>query len=594
MRQLLKSFRTIDYIFMLISATLIVAQVYFDLKMPDYTARLTSSVSTGVVDMDVVWTNGGYMLLCALASLACSILCGLFVARIGGSFSKNTRERIFSKVLSFSSKEMSDFSTPSLITRTINDVGHINRFITMGLQMLIKAPVLAVWSIMKISATSMEWTLATIICVAIIVIFVVIIVSLCIPRFRKVQALTDNLNNAMRENLSGVRVVRAFNAEEYQEKKFYEANDKLTSNQLFTAKATGLLSPVLTMLMNGLTLAIYWIGVGFINSIVISPSSTPEEIASLVAERGVVIGQMTAFTQYALQVVMAFMMLIMIFIFLPRVIVSSKRVKEVLSKTPSIVDGNISATSSIDNTPSIEFRNVSFKFPDGAENALSDISFAIYKGETVAIIGATGSGKSTMLDLIARNYDASEGDILVDGVNVREYSLEYLSTKLSVAWQKATLFHGNIKDNITYGSDKIDEEKVLKALDIAEADFVKDLHDGIEYPVSQGGTNFSGGQKQRLSIARAIYKDAGIMIFDDSFSALDYKTDMRLRRNIKKNMKNKTIVIVAQRIGTIKNCDKIIVMDNGRIVGVGTHDALLKTCPIYEEIALSQLSKEEL
>ncbi len=594
MRQLLKSFRTIDYIFMLISATLIVAQVYFDLKMPDYTARLTSSVSTGAVDMNVVWVNGGYMLLCALASLACSILCGLFVTRIASSFSKNTRERIFSKVLSFSSKEMGDFSTPSLITRTINDVGHINRFITMGLQMLIKAPVLAVWSIMKISATSVEWTMATIICVAIIVIFVSIVVSLCIPRFRKVQILTDNLNNAMRENLSGVRVVRAFNAEEYQEKKFYKANDTLTSNQLFTAKATGLLSPVLTMLMNGLTLAIYWIGVGFINSIVISPSSTPEEIAALVAERGVVIGQMTAFTQYALQVVMAFMMLIMIFIFLPRVIVSSKRVKEVLSKKPSIVDGNISATSSIDNTPSIEFRNVSFKFPDGAENALSDISFTINKGETVAIIGATGSGKSTMLDLIARNYDATEGDILVDGVNVRSYSLEYLNSKLSIAWQKATLFHGNIKDNITYGSDKIDEEKVLKALDIAEADFVKDLHDGIEYPVSQGGTNFSGGQKQRLSIARAIYKDADIIIFDDSFSALDYKTDMRLRRNIKKNMKNKTIVIVAQRIGTIKNCDKIIVMDNGRIVGVGTHDALLKTCPIYEEIALSQLSKEEL
>ena len=571
---------------------LIVAQVYLDLKMPDYTATLTSSASSGTADMNIVWTNGGYMMLCALGSLACSILCGFLVTKIASSFSKTTRQRIFKKVLTFSSLEMNSFSTPSLITRTINDVDHLHRFIAMGMQLIIKAPILAIWSISKISATSMEWTMATSICVILIVTFVVLIVSLCIPRFKKVQTLTDNLNSAMRENLSGVRVVRAFNAERYQENKFEKANLALTKNQLFTSKAMGLMSPVLTILMNGLTLAIYWIGAIFINNIKVPDGATIEQIRGVVIERGKIIGQTAAFTQYALQVVMAFMMLIMIFIFLPRVIVSSKRIKEVLEKEPTIKNGN---ECSIENATqnAIEFKNVSFKFPDGAENAINDVSFTINKGESVAIIGATGSGKSTLIDLLSRNFDINSGEIMLYGKNIKDYSLVTLQDSLSIASQKAVLFKGTIKENIAYGQEEIDEEKVKDMLSLAQADFATSLKDGIDSHVTQSGTNFSGGQKQRLSIARALYKDAPIIIFDDTFSALDYKTDLKVRQNLKK-LKGKTIIIVAQRIGTIKNCDKIIVLDKGKIVGMGSHGDLLKSCPIYEEIALSQLSKEEL
>lgn len=579
MKTILKSFTKKDFLFSFLSLILIVLQVWLDLTMPDYTASITRSVSSGSVNMNDIWYNGGMMLLCALGSLACSILCGFFVAQIASSFSKNTRKSLFNKITTFSSAEMNKFSTPSLITRTTNDVTQIHRFIAMGLQMLIKAPIIAVWAICKISATSFEWTLATTICVIIIVAVVSIVIAICIPKFTKMQKLTDNLNNATRENLFGVRVVRAFNAEEYQENKFEKANKDLMKNNLFTAKATGLIAPVLTLCMNGLTLAIYWIGAILINN-------------AQLAEKATIIGNMTAFTQYALQVVMAFMMLIMMFIILPRVIVSTKRIKEVLTTNPTIVDGKVENTQT---GGKIEFKNVSFKFPDGANNALENINFEIESGETVAIVGSTGSGKTTLLELLSRVYDATDGEILIDNENIKNYPLKNLQEKISIVNQKAVLFMGTIKSNIVYGQHgEIDEEKLKQSIDIAQADFVYDLENQFDAKVAQGGTNFSGGQKQRLSIARAIYKDAEIIVFDDSFSALDYKTDKLVRDKIKQNLSNKTIIIVAQRIGTIMNADKIIVMDNGKIVGIGKHKELLENCEIYKEIAYSQLSKEEL
>lgn len=581
MKQLLKSFTKRDYLYMFFAVILIVAQVWLDLTMPDYTANLTRSVTSGNLTMNEIWYNGGMMLLCALASLACSIVCGFFVSRFAGSFARNTRQRLFDKITTFSAEEMNKFSTPSLITRTTNDVEAVHRFVAMGLQMLIKAPILAVWAICKISSTSFEWTLATGICVVIIVSVVGLVISVCIPKIKKVQKLTDNLNNATRENLSGVRVIRAFNAESYQEQKFENANVNLMKNQLYTSKVTGLISPVLTLCMNGLTLAIYWIGAILINN-------------APLAEKATIIGNMTAFTQYALQVVMAFMMLVMMFIILPRLIVSSKRINEVLSAKPKIVDG----TSDGGNGEGvIEFKNVSFRFPDGANNALQDINLKIEKGQTVAIVGATGSGKTTLLDLLTRNYDVTEGEILVDGVNVKDYELSKLQDKISMVCQKAVLFKGSIKSNITYGYDKAvkdDDKRIADAIDIAQANFVYDLEKGIKADVAQGGTNFSGGQKQRLSIARAVFKNGEIIAFDDSFSALDYKTDSIVRGKIKENLSDKTIIIVAQRIGTIMNADKIIVLDEGKIVGTGTHKTLLEECDVYKEIALSQLSKEEL
>lgn len=582
MGKIFKSFSKRDWFLIFFAIVFIVLQVWLDLTMPDFTANLTKELSSDGITMSKIWYNGGMMLLCALGSLACSIACGFLVAKIAGSFARNTRNRLFEKITSFSSKEMNKFSTPSLITRTTNDVDQLHRFVSMGLQMLIKAPILAVWAILKISASSIEWTVATAICVLVIVLVVGIVVSLCIPKFKKVQTLTDELNNATRENLSGVRVVRAFNAEEYQENKFEKANKSLTKNQLFTSKVTGIISPVLTLCMNGLTLAIYWIGAILINN-------------AQMSEKATIIGNMTAFTQYALQVVMAFMMLVMMFIILPRVIVSAKRINEVLSEKPSIVDGENENTSS--NSGHIEFKNVNFCFPDGANNALEDISFSINRGETVAIIGATGSGKTTLLDLLARNYDVSSGEILLNGKNIKDYKIEDLQEKISIASQKAVLFKGTVKSNITYGYDEQvedDDERLLKSIDIACANFVLKLDRGVNSEVAQGGTNFSGGQKQRLSIARTVFKHAEIVAFDDSFSALDYKTDALVRKKIKQNLIDKTVIIIAQRIGTIMNADKIIVLDEGKIVGIGKHKELLENCPVYKEIALSQLSKEEL
>ncbi len=559
----------------------VVLQVWLDLTMPDYTMKLTSAVSGGGVTMNDVWVNGGMMLLCAFGSMVCTFICGYLCARLSSSFSKRVRSKLNDKICSFSPTEMKKFSIPSLITRTTNDVNQIQMFVAVGLQILIKAPILAIWAVTKISQTSIEWTMATLICVVILVALVGLIVCIVLPKFKKVQKLIDNLNNATRENISGVRVVRAFNAEDYQEKKFEKTNKELTDNQLFTSKATGTLMSIMTLCMNGLTLAIYWIGAILINQ-------------AEILERATLIGNMTAFTQYALQVVMAFIMLIAIFIILPRAMVSAKRINEVLDTKISMHDGNVTNGKT---QGEIEFRDVSFKYFDGASNVISDISFKVKKGETVAIIGATGSGKTTLIDLIPRFNDATSGEVLVDGVNVKDYKQEVLNNKIAVVSQKACLFKGDIKSNITYGCDEEipdDDERIKLALDISQSNFVSNLEKGIHSPVAQGGTNFSGGQKQRLSIARAVFKDAEIIIFDDSFSALDYKTDMMVRKNLKEKLSDKTIIIVAQRIGTIRHADKILVLEDGKIVGKGTHEELIKNCNTYKEIALSQLSKEEL
>lgn len=584
---LFKRLKWKDWLLIGISVGLIVVQVWLELKMPDYTKALTTMVQDGSATMSGVWENGGYMLLCALGSLISAVICSILISRVASSFSRTLRKELFDKIASFSDAEMKKFSVPSLITRTTNDVMKLQNFMAMGVQLLFKAPIMAIWAICKISTTDIKWTMAVLISVVIIVVCVGILVSVCLPRFRKIQKLTDDINNVMRENISGVRVVRAFNAEEYQENKFEKVNDEITKNNLFTSKTMGLMSPVMTLVMNGLSLAIYWIAAILINNIAFNGEPS-------IYARAEVIGNAASFTEIAMKIVMAFMMLIVIFVILPRTIVSGKRVAEVLNANSSIVFPDTCETPSTQGE--IEFRNVSFAYPDSGENemALQNINFKVEKGQTLAIIGATGSAKTTLINLIPRFYDATKGEVLVDGMNVKDFTEKDLRNRVSIASQKAVLFKGSIKDNITYGATTFDEEQLNKSLEISQSKFVGELEKGVESEVAQGGTNFSGGQKQRLSIARAIYKDAEIMIFDDTFSALDYKTDMLVRKNIKKNLKDKTVIIVAQRIGTIKDADKILVLDEGKIVGAGTHEELLNKCKIYKEIALSQLSKEEL
>lgn len=582
MIKIFKNLKKRDWAYVLVCVILVFAQVWLDLKMPDYTQKLTQSVSSGSIDMGDVGRNGAMMLLCAAGSLAAAIGCGFFASRVAANFAKTLREVLFNRIMSFSSSEINRFSTPSLITRTTNDVVQMQMLIAMGLQVAIKAPVTAVWAICRISASSVEWTTAVLVCVIMLVAIVVSLVFIAFPKFKEIQKLTDSLNNVTRENISGVRVVRAFNAEDYQEEKFDGVNKAITHNHLFTSRIMGVMMPVMTVAMNGLTLAIYWIGAYLING-------------AAVPERAEVIGNMTAFTQYALQVVGAFMMLVVIFIMVPRTMVSAKRICEVTDTEPSVVFPENKAEKKGEGT--IEFRNVSFSYQDTSEKCLSDISFKINKGETFAIIGATGTGKSTLVNLIPRFYDVSSGEILIDGVNVRDYSEEQLESLVSVAPQKATLFMGDIKDNITYGcreevSDN--DERISRALSISGSDFVNTIDGGIHAPVAQGGTNFSGGQKQRLSIARAVFKNAEIMIFDDTFSALDYKTDMLVRKALRENLSDTTVIIVAQRIGTIKNADRILVLSDGKAAGLGTHEELLENCPVYREIALSQLSEKEL
>lgn len=593
MIKILKNLKPRDILYTIICAGLVVIQVWLDLTMPDYTQKLTSAVAASSISMGDVWKNGGMMLLCALGSMAASMACCFFAAQIAANFAKTLRLKLFDRITDFSNGEINQFSTPSLITRTTNDVVQMQMLMAMGLQVLIKAPVLAVWAICKISSTSVEWTTATFVTVFIIVALITVLVALCYPKFKQIQKLTDNLNDVTRENMSGVRVIRAFNAEKYQQEKFNKVNEDITRNHLFTARAMGLMMPVMNTCMSGLTLAIYWIGAILINS----AAGIPEKVELM--------GSMTAFVQYALQVVMAFMLLIAIFVILPRVMVSAKRINEVLDTQPSILykDTPVNSGAEAKNAAApqkkgkVEFRDVSFAYMDDGTPCLKNLNFTIEPGQTFAVIGATGTGKSTLVNLIPRFYDATEGEVLINGVNIKEYPKEQLESIVSIAPQKPTLFMGDIKSNVTYGSKESvpdGDPRISRALQIAKADFVNELSGGIHADVAQGGTNLSGGQKQRLSIARAVFKDADIVIFDDTFSGLDYKTDMLVRQALRENLADTTVIIVAQRIGTIKNADQILVLDNGQAAGIGKHKDLLENCPVYREIALSQLSKEEL
>lgn len=576
--KLLKCFKTKEWLMIVASVFLIYLQVRIDLKMPEFAGKLTEIVAAGGVQMNDVLYNGLLTLLCAFLSMAASIACGYFSARIAANYSKNLRRVIFDKVVHFSSAEMNDFSTGELITRSTNDVVQIQNIIAMGLQVLIKAPILAVLAVQKISDSHIEWTGITVLAVIIILAIILLVMFLCIPKFGKIQKLTDNLNGVTREEITGVRVIRAFNAEEYQQEKFEKVNKQVTKNSIFTGIAVGTLMPVLQLIMNTLTLMIYIIGAALMQN-------------AEFAERAVLIGEMTVFMQYALQIVTAFVMLVVIFMVLPRSIVSIRRINQVIQKETKVEDGAMRyGTSGMKGT--VEFKNVGFSYSENGAKVLSDISFKAEKGETIAIIGGTGSGKTTLINLIMRFYDVTEGEVYVNGIDVRDYSKARLRGLIGLATQKAKLFQGDIVSNVTYGSESGDLEQ---ALDVSQAaEFVSKLDDKEKSYVAQGGSNFSGGQKQRLSIARAIYKNSEILIFDDSFSALDYKTDSVVRKKIREYAKDSTVFIIAQRIGTIKDADKIIVMDNGRIAGMGKHAELLETCETYKEIALSQLSEEEL
>ena len=574
-----------EWLYFLISLVFIVAQVFLDLKLPDYMSRITMLVETSGSAMGDIWSAGGMMLLCSLGSLASSIIVCFLAARIAASYSKRLRAEMFNKVESFSLEEINAFSTASLITRSTNDVTQVQMLIVISLQVVIKAPTMAVWAVMKIAGKAWQWSLATAITVALLIIILSIAIVLTFPKFRRVQWLQDALNQSARENLTGIRVVRAYNAEDYQEKKFRKANTELLENQLFANRTMTLLSPFMSLSMNCLSMSIYWIGAVLINSIAV-------ESAASVAARVGIFADMIVFMSYAMQVIMSFLMIVMVAIVLPRALEAAKRILEVLKTEPKVVSGRLTDAGGVSGE--VEFKNVSFTYPGGSGEVLSDISFKANKGETVAFIGSTGSGKTTLVNLIPRFYDASAGEVLVDGVNVRDYDLDTLYGKISYVSQKAVMFSGTIAENVAFGANA-EPEKLDRAIEISRsADFVSELGEGTDAYVARGGTNFSGGQKQRLSIARALCRDAEILIFDDTFSALDFKTDRQLRDALKSETEGKTKLIVAQRIGTIMSADRIIVLDEGRIAGMGTHKELLKACEVYRQIALSQLSEEEL
>ena len=574
-----------EWLFFLISLVFIVVQVFLDLKLPDYMSRITTLVETAGSAMGDIWSAGGMMLLCSLGSLASSIIVCFLAARIAASYSKRLRAEMFNKVESFSLEEINEFSTASLITRSTNDVTQVQMLIVISLQVVIKAPTMAVWAVMKIAGKAWQWSLATGITVALLIIILSIAIVLTFPKFRRVQWLQDALNQSARENLTGIRVVRAYNAEDYQEKKFRKANTELLENQLFANRTMTLLSPFMSLSMNCLSMSIYWIGAVLINSIAV-------ESAASVAARVGIFADMIVFMSYAMQVIMSFLMIVMVAIVLPRALEAAKRILEVLKTEPKVVSGRLTDAGGVSGE--VEFKNVSFTYPGGSGEVLSDISFKANKGETVAFIGSTGSGKTTLVNLIPRFYDASAGEVLVDGVNVRDYDLDTLYGKISYVSQKAVMFSGTIAENVAFGANA-EPEKLDRAIEISRsADFVSELGEGTDAYVARGGTNFSGGQKQRLSIARALCRDAEILIFDDTFSALDFKTDRQLRDALKSETEGKTKLIVAQRIGTIMSADRIIVLDEGRIAGMGTHKELLKSCEVYRQIALSQLSEEEL
>ena len=584
MVKLLKKLTWKDFILAAAAFVFIIVQVWLSLTMPDYMSEITKLVQTKGSKMNDILIAGGKMLACALGSLLAAVCTSICASKFSSNFSANLRGQVFHKVQSFSMEEIGNFSTASLITRSTNDITQVQMLIVMGLEVLLKAPIMAVWALCKISTKNWQWTASTGVAVVVLLSFVGVCVAVALPKFKKLQSLTDNLNRVTRENLTGLNVVRAYNAEGYQQKKFNDANDELTKTQLFANRTMGTMMPGIQMVMNGLMLAIYWIGAYLISN-------------AQMFDKLTIFSDMIVFTQYAMQVVMSFMMLVMIFVLLPRASVSAKRINEVLDMPLSIKDGT--KENGIDGKKGeVEFRNVSFCYPDAEKDVIEDISFTAHKGETIAFIGSTGCGKSTVINMIPRFYDATKGEVLVDGVNVKEYTQKALRNKIGYVSQKAVLFTGSIKSNVAYGDNGkkgFTDDDVKHAIETAQAkEFVDKTEGGIDAFVAQGGSNFSGGQKQRLSIARAICRHPEILIFDDSFSALDYKTDRVLRDTLRKTCADATRFIVAQRIGTIRDADKIIVLDDGKIAGMGKHNELMETCEVYRQIAYSQLSKEEL
>ena len=584
MIKIFKQFNKKDWALVFAVAILIVFQVWLDLKLPDYMSEITRILqSEGYIIKDIL-VQGGYMLLCAFGSLGSAVIVGYITSFISADFSMNLRRRIFKKVEDFGMPEIKKFETSSLITRTTNDVTQLEMLVAMGMQLIIKAPVMCIWAITKIINKNIEWSLLVLAGVALLLVTIGILLKIVYPRFEKVQKLIDGVNGVTRESVTGIRVVRAFNAEEYQENRFDKVNNDLTNMQLFNQKCFAILDPVMNIVMHFLTLGIYFIGAYLID-------------AAHMVDKITLFSNMVVFSSYGMQVIMSFLMLAMIFMILPRASVSAKRINEVLDEELSLKDGTLDGNEALE-VGTVEFKNVSFKYPDASEYVLKDISFKVNKGETVAFIGSTGSGKSTLINLIPRFYDATEGEVLIDGINIRDYKLKELHNKIGYVPQKAVMFMGSVKSNVGYGSvngAKPTLGKIKEATDVAQASsFIKEMDGEYEAHIAQGGTNVSGGQKQRLSIARAIARDPEIYIFDDSFSALDFKTDATLRRALKEYTKDATSIIVAQRVGTIINADKIVVLNEGECVGIGTHKELLKSCKVYQEIALSQLSKEEL
>lgn len=582
MIKMFKNMSKKEALFAILSILFMVLQVWLELRIPEYMSKITQLVTTSS-EISSVIKEGTWMILCALGSLVTAIVIGYFSSYVGTSFEKNLRAKIFKKVQDFGMEEIKKFSTSSLITRDTNDVTQVKNFVVMGTQMLARAPIMAVMAIMKIIGKQWQFSLVTAIGVLVVMTMVSVIVVFVIPKFKKIQTLTDNLNRITRENLTGIKVVRAYNAEDYQQEKFSKANDELTNTHLFVGKIMSLMNPVMTTVMSSLSLAIYWIGAGLINS-------------ANMMDKITIFSDMVVFSSYAVQVIMSFMFLVMIFIIYPRAAVSMGRISEILDTIPKVRDGKKSNKAKLKGV--VELRNVSFKYPDADECILENINLKVGQGETVAFIGGTGSGKSTLINLIPRFYDATSGEVLIDGVNVQDMKLEELHNKIGYVSQKAFLFKGTVNSNIKFGKTskkELTDEEVWNALNVSQSsEFVKKMDDKLESDIAQGGTNVSGGQKQRLSIARAIARDPEIYIFDDSFSALDFKTDYILRNELNKYCKNATKLIVAQRIGTIMDADKIVVLDSGKCVGIGTHKELLKTCSVYKEICESQLSKEEL
>jgi len=579
-----------EWLMALVSLGFILAQVWLDLKSPDYMAEITILVQTPGSPLSGIWLAGGKMLLCTLGSLIAAVAVGFLAARIAATFSMQLRSRLFNKVESFSMEEINRFSTDSLITRSTNDITQIQMFVTMGLQLVIKAPITAGWAITKIAGKGYEWTFTTGVAVAIVLVMISFLMIFVMPKFKKLQVIIDNMNRVTRENLTGLRVVRAYNAESYQEEKFEKVNIELTDTHLFISRVLAVMMPVMGSIMSGLSLAIYWIGAYLIN-------------AAQVTDRLTIFSNMVVFSSYAVFVIMSFMMLVMIFMILPRASVSAKRINEVLETEPTILDG-VKTEGAQDVRGEVVFKNVSFKYPGAADYVLEDVSFTVKQGETIAFIGSTGSGKSTLVNLVPRFFDATKGEILVDGTDIREYTQESLRNKIGYVPQKAVLFRGTVSTNVAFGANGTARENsesvysqddVKRAISIAQAaEFTEKMDKGLDSEISQGGTNVSGGQKQRLSIARAVCRKPEIYIFDDSFSALDYKTDRVLRTVLKKETADVTSMIVAQRIGTIMDADQIVVLDEGKIAGKGKHRDLLKTCEVYRQIAMSQLSEEEL